>query len=134
VIAPPGNDQRRPVLGTGVEKVIAARDLTSVTQTGDLEREVVQYLAGLRDGDRLGRAAGFDEGFAAGADDAYERVQSVLTGCTSTWSSPSQEELRKLRNDPPITRPCSQRCRWRLVCRRYAQWWRETRPDLAVAQ
>lgn len=49
-MAPPGNDQRRPPLGTGAEKVIAARDLTSVPLTRDEEQELVQLEAVIETG------------------------------------------------------------------------------------
>lgn len=119
------NDRGRPAYELDALMPISLSK-TTVTDVYDIalsiERELVHWEAGYR----LGWSVGFDAGFRAGADDAFDRVQSVLTGCTSVWSSRSQEELRVLRNDPPITRPCHLRCRWCIVCRRYARWWRET--------
>ncbi len=90
------------------------------------------YEAGRRDGDRLGWAAGFDAGFIEGAEDAFERVQATISGCTDIWSMPPADELRKRRNDPPITSPCSRRCRVCVTCLRYARHWNETRKHAPV--
>lgn len=74
-------------------------------------------------GYRLGYTAGYDIGHAHGASDAYDRVQAALTGCTDSWRSPRQNELRAAR-DEVITTPCVLRCRKCSRCTRYASWYR----------
>lgn len=104
-----------------------------MTDLNTIGHDILSAITAHDLGYQLGRSVGYDEGFRAGADDAYERVQSVLTACTSTWSTPTQEELRIRRDDPPITSPCKQRCKWCTTCRRYAHWWQTARPDLKEA-
>lgn len=90
--------------------------------------DVTADLRHFQDGYRLGYGAGYDIGFAHGADDAYARVQSALTGCTDSWRSPRQDDLRAAR-DESITTPCRSRCKSCSKCIRYAAWWRNGQRD-----
>jgi hypothetical protein len=79
-------------------------------------------------GYRLGYGTGYDVGFQHGADEAFEIVQSVLTGCTSVFRNPRQDDLKRIRNEV-ITSPCAVSCKRCSRCVRYAAWYRNGRCD-----
>ncbi len=113
------NDRSRPKAAPNVS--LAAAD--SLSDISDIAREFAHWQAGFD----FGRQCGIAEGKVIGADEQAERMTAAISGCTEVWNRPTQLELARLRNDPPITSPCSKRCKWCVICRRYAQWWREQR-------
>jgi hypothetical protein len=84
--------------------------------------DVTADLRHFHDGYRLGYGTGYEVGFAHGSDDALDLVQSVLTGCTDTFRSPRQDDLRAARDEVP-TQPCWTRCRRCSRCARSLAYW-----------
>jgi hypothetical protein len=132
-MAPPGNDERRPGLGTADHVVADSEPI--VTPCGDVEREVTQYLAGLADGDRLGRAAGDEIGYERGRADECAEWTAAMTGCAETWRRPKYAQLQAIRAESPTNQPCPTRCRKCSVCLRSISFWaRGGRDFLGVQQ
>jgi hypothetical protein len=71
---------------------------------------------------RLGYATGYDVGYAHGVEDEGAAWSSILTGCTDTFRSPHQDELRAVRDEIRHD-PCPARCDKCSRCFHSRAWW-----------
>jgi hypothetical protein len=72
-------------------------------------------------GYRLGWSSCYPIAYSHGESDSDDRWTSALTGCTDSWRSPRQDELRAAR--VVDNQPCSTRCRRCSRCLRSITYW-----------
>jgi hypothetical protein len=91
---PPGNEQRRPEVGTGAVK-IAARDMSILARIHDIERERATWGQAFA----LGYASGKSVGYKLGRQDEYHGWALIFGLYRQAIARPTMAELKVRRGE-----------------------------------